>query len=70
MKYQLGDFTVKYWNDWDRVPRSPTQVGFAILGQLGIMASTTVAFFVGIATIAAVAWIAKSLMPKFDMDAF
>ena len=70
MKYQLGDFTVKYWNDWDRVPRSPTQIGFAVLGQLGIMASTTVAFFVGIATVAAVAWIAKSLMPKFDADSF
>ena len=70
MKYKLGDFTVKYWNDWDRVPRSPAQVGFAVLGQLGIMASTTVAFFVGIATIAAVSWIAKSLMPKFDTDAF
>ena len=70
MKYQLGDFTVKYWNSWDRVPRSPTTIGFAIMGQLGIMVSTTVAFFVGIATIAAVSWIAKSLMPKFDMDAF
>jgi len=70
MKYQLGDFTVKYWNDWDRVPRSPVQIGFAVLGQLGIMASTTVAFFVGIATVAAVAWISKSLMPKFDEDAF
>jgi hypothetical protein len=70
MKYQLGDFTVKYWNSWDRVPRSPAQIGFAILGQLGIMASTTVAIFVGLATIAAVSWIAKSLMPKFDQDAF
>tara|TARA_B100000963_G_scaffold137118_2_gene119347 strand:- start:12152 stop:15484 length:3333 start_codon:yes stop_codon:yes gene_type:complete len=70
MKYQLGDFTVKYWNSWDRVPRSPVQIGFAILGQLGIMASTTVALFVGLATVAAVSWIAKALMPKFDEDAF
>ena len=70
MKYQLGDFTVKYWNSWERVPRSPAQIGFAIMGQLGIMVSTTVAVFVGLATIAAVSYIARALMPKFDTDAF
>ena len=70
MKYQLGDFTVKYWNSWERVPRSPTQIGFAIMGQLGIMVSSTVAFYVGIAAVVAVAWTMKALMPKFDQDAF
>lgn len=65
MKYRLGDITVKHWNDWDRVPRDPTMIGFKILGSLGIMASSTVAFAVGyIATTLVTSWALRALAPK------
>ena len=65
MKYRLGDITVKHWNDWDRVPRDPTMIGFRILGSFGIMASSTVAFAVGyIATTLVTSWALRALAPK------
>lgn len=70
MKYRLGDFTTKHWNDWDRVPRDPTMIGFKILGSLGIMASSTAAFVVGYIAITAVtSWALRALAPKPDFGA-
>ena len=70
MKYRLGDITVKDWNDWDRVPRDPTMIGFKILGSFGIMASSTVAFAVGyIATTLVTSWALRALAPKPDFGA-
>ena len=55
MRYRLGDFTVKNWNSWDRVPRDPITVGNFILATVG--ASTTslvVLYAVGAVAITAV----------------
>jgi len=70
MKYKLGDFTVKNWNDWDRVPRDPVTIGSFILGST-LTAATTVAgyaigaAFVGyLATSLVTSWALSALMPK------
>ena len=68
MKYRLGDFTVKHWNDWDRVPRDPTTVGAFILKSLGattLATSAIASFVVGYIAITAVtSWALRALAPK------
>ena len=67
MKYRLGDFTVKHWNDWDRVPRMPQVVGNIILGALGVQATLATAYVVGYIAITAVtSWALRALAPKPD----
>ena len=72
MRYRLGDFTVKNWNSWDRVPRDPITIGNAILATLG--ASTTslfVIYAVGVVAITAVtSWAISALMPRPDFSSF
>ena len=72
-KYRLGDYTVKNWNSWDRVPRDPFTVGAAILSGTGIAAglSGAAAFYgayiVGyLATTAITSWAISALTPKPD----
>ena len=75
MKYRLGDFTVKNWNDWDNVPRMP-QVFAAIAANIGISTATiltvggtaiSAATIVGYLAYTAVSsWALKSLAPKPD----
>ena len=73
-KYRLGDYTVKNWNSWDRVPRDPFTVGAAILSGTGIAAglSGAAAFYgayiVGyLATTAITSWAISALTPKPDL---
>ena len=73
MKYTLGDFTVKNWNDWDRVPRDPTMLGSILFGGGGFtvltatqMAIATVLFYVGATAIAS--WAIKALTPDIDLS--
>ena len=72
MRYRLGDFTVKNWNSWDRVPRDPITIGNAILAAVG--ASTTslvVLYAVGVVAITAVtSWAISALMPRPDFSSF
>ena len=72
MRYRLGDFTVKNWNSWDRVPRDPITVGNFILATVG--ASTTslvVLYAVGAVAITAVtSWAISALMPRPDFSSF
>ena len=68
MKYRLGDYTIKNWNDWDRAPRMPTAVGTAILNAIGAtaLASSAIAtYLVGYVAITAVtSWALRALAPK------
>ena len=67
MKYRLGDFTVKHWNDWDRVPRDPVTVG-TMLG----FSSTTLfggATILGISTAMVVGYIATTLVTSWALRA-
>ena len=73
-KYRLGDYTIKNWNSWDRVPRDPFTVGAAILSGTGIAAglSGAAAFYgayiVGyLATTAITSWAISALTPKPDL---
>ena len=73
-KYTLGDYTIKNWNSWDRVPRDPFTVGAAILSGTGIAAglSGAAAFYgayiVGyLATTAITSWAISALTPKPDL---
>ena len=73
-KYKLGDYTVKHWNDWDRVPRMPTlfaqAIGNYILGSLAIQASLAAAAAVGYLAIALVtSWAINALAPPMDFGA-
>ena len=72
MRYRLGDFTVKNWNSWDRVPRDPITIGNAILAGIG--ASTTslfVIYAVGAVAIGVVtSWAISALYPKPDFSSF
>lgn len=65
-KYTLGDYVIKNWNDWDRVPRDPFTVGNAILYAIG--ASTqylAVIYGIGVLAISAVTSFAlNALAPK------
>lgn len=76
-KYKLGEYTVKNWNSWDRVPRDPTVVGTYIVTSLGgsatlagtsvLLGLTTVAGAVGYLAIHAVtSWALAALTPKPD----
>ena len=71
-KYKLGDYTVKNWNSWDRVPRA-TVVGSYILTSVGataLAASTTASFIVGyLATTLITNWAMSALTPKPDSGA-
>lgn len=69
-KYTLGDFTVKNWNDWDRVPRDPVTLGLTIFGG-GVLTATqlaiaTVLFYVGATAVAS--WAIKALTPELDLS--
>ena len=71
MKYRLGDFTTKHWNDWDHVPRMPQAIGNYILGTaLGstvLFGSVTLGYVVGYIAITAVtSWALRALAPKPD----
>jgi len=73
-RYTLGDYTIKNWNSWDRVPRDPFTVGAAILSGTGIAAglSGAAAFYgayiVGyLATTAITSWAISALTPKPDL---
>jgi len=77
-KYKLGDYTVKNWNDWDRVPRDPVTVGAAILqaaapafvAGLSGAAAIGLAYAVGYLAITAVtSWALNALTPKPDFGA-
>lgn len=80
-KYKLGDYTVKNWNSWDRVPRDPLTVGVMITQGIGygaaaagIAAGTIAAGFgtylVGyLATTAITSWAMNALAPKLDRGA-
>jgi hypothetical protein len=75
-KYKLGDYTIKNWNSWDRVPRDPFTVGAYILSSTGIAAglSGAAAFYgayiVGyLATTAITSWAISALTPKPDFGA-
>lgn len=65
-KYTLGDFVVKNWNDWDRVPRDPFTVGNAILYTLSLTTSSiAVIYGIGVLAISAVTSFAlNALAPK------
>jgi len=71
-KYKLGDYTIKNWNSWDRVPRA-TAVGAYILTSVGataLAASTVASFIVGYLAITAVtSWALNALTPKPDFGA-
>lgn len=50
-RYKLGDYTIKNWNDWDRVPRDPVTIGAMIVTGSGyaaaaatVAAATTLAY--------------------------
>ena len=80
MKYRLGEFTLKNWNDWGRVPRDPVTIGTAIITSLGgsaalastaIVAGITVASAVGYVAITAVtSWAISALAPKPELPSF
>jgi hypothetical protein len=65
MKYRLGDFTVKHWNDWDRVPRDP----FILFGGNILAAPTAAQIFLAkaisyVAVSLVTSWALKALAPK------
>jgi hypothetical protein len=76
-KYKLGDYTIKNWNDWDRVPRDPVTVGAYIITGAGVSASAVAAmtmttyltyYAVGyIATTLVTSALLSALSPKPDM---
>jgi|14_taG_2_1085336.scaffolds.fasta_scaffold02071_2 hypothetical protein len=74
-KYKLGDYTVKNWNSWDRVPRMPevfvaaaAKVGFSqaalfTVGSTTITAATIAGY---VAYTAVTSWALSALVPKPD----
>ena len=73
MKYRLGDYTVKNWNDWDRVPRDPISIGTAIAASIGVTSAIGVAVTIGVTAIAistVTSWAVSALSPKPDFSAF
>ena len=73
MKYKLGDYTVKNWNDWDRVPRDPITIGAAIAGALSVTSVVGIAIITGLTAIAISAvtsWAVSALSPKPDFSSF
>ena len=69
MSYKLGDFTVKNWNDWDRVPRDPVSIGIAISGAIGVTSTIGTIIVIGITSVAISAvtsWALSALAPKPD----
>ena len=80
-KYRLGDYTVKNWNSWDRVPRDPVTVGVMITQGIGYgaaaagLAAGTIAAGFGTAVIGYLAtslvtsWAINALTPKPDFGA-
>lgn len=65
-KYTLGNYVVKNWNDWDRVPRDPVLIGNAIMVAVGATTtSIAVIYAVGVLAISAVTSFAlRALAPK------
>jgi hypothetical protein len=73
MKYKLGDYTVKNWNDWDRVPRDPITIGAAIASALSVTSVIGIAIVTGLTAIAISAvtsWAVSALSPKPDFSSF
>ena len=68
-RYTLGDYTVKNWNSWDRVPRMPDAIAAYIIAATGATGLTAAAITVGtyIAVSAVTSWAYMSLMPKPDL---
>lgn len=68
-KYRLGDYTIKNWNSWDRVPRMPDAIAAYIIAATGATGLTAAAITVGtyIAVSAVTSWAYMSLMPKPDL---
>ena len=68
-KYTLGDYTIKNWNSWDRVPRMPDAISAYIIAATGATGLTAAAITVGtyIAVSAVTSWAYMSLMPKQDL---
>jgi hypothetical protein len=78
-KYTLGDYTIKNWNSWDRVPRDPVTVGVMITQGIGYsaaaagLAAGTIAAGFGtavigyLATTAITSWAISALTPKPDL---
>jgi len=68
-KYTLGDYTIKNWNSWDRVPRMPDAIAAYIISATGATGLTAAAITVGtyIAVSAVTSWAYMSLMPKPDL---
>ena len=68
-KYTLGDYTIKNWNSWDRVPRMPDAIAAYIIAATGATGLTAAAITVGtyIAVSAVTSWAYMSLMPKPDL---
>lgn len=74
-KYKLGDYTVKNWNSWDRVPRMPevfvaaaAKVGFSqatlfAVGSTAVSAATIAGY---VAYTAVTSWALAALAPKPD----
>ncbi len=68
-RYRLGDYTIKNWNSWDRVPRMPDAIAAYIISATGATGLTAAAITVGtyIAVSAVTSWAYMSLMPKPDL---
>lgn len=68
-KYRLGDYTIKNWNSWDRVPRMPDAIAAYIISATGATGLTAAAITVGtyVAVSAVTSWAYMSLMPKPDL---
>lgn len=66
MKYRLGDFTVKNWNDWDRVPRDPVTIGTYIAGAIGVTSTIGTYLVIAgtyLAITAVTSWAIQALSP-------
>ena len=76
MSYKLGDFTVKNWNDWDRVPRMPEAVAAYVasyfIGATGAVGFTATAITAAsyLAVSAVTSWAISALSPKPDFSSF
>lgn len=67
MKYRLGDYTIKNWNDWDRVPRDPVTIGTYIATALGITSTVGTYLVIAgtyLAITAVTSWALRALSPK------
>ena len=68
-KYRLGDYTIKNWNDWDRVPREPVTIGTAIMTALNLGAYATVSLGFGVTVAGVVGYVATTLVTSALLSA-